>query len=116
MSLFIGMRRSRSLLRKKNKKESTSERAFSECSAWMPEAVGLECTDKVSDLVEFVKQVPSDPGMQSLQDGIQYFEEAVPIVIKALDNVAKIHPFIGSESKIIRLNYRSQALSRSVCF
>lgn len=34
--------------------------------------------------------------MQSLQDGIQYFEEAVPIVVKALDNVAKIHPFIGS--------------------
>lgn len=82
----------------------------------MPEAVGLECTDKVSDLVEFVKQVPSDPGMQSLQDGIQYFEEAVPIVVKALDNVAKIHPFIGSESTIMRLNYRSQALSRSVCF
>lgn len=45
--------------------------------------------------------MPSDPIAQSLEEGLHYFEEALPTIMDALDSVAKIHPFIGSESSTI---------------
>ena len=56
----------------------------------------------VDTLAEPVKALMDTSGItETIQKGVNTFMETVPILMKALDEVAKIHPFISGKSSLL---------------
>ena len=56
----------------------------------------------VDTLAVPVKALMDTPQIaETIQNGVNTFMEAVPILMKALDEVAKVHPFISGASPFL---------------
>jgi len=58
----------------------------------------------INTLVTPVKALMDTPQIaDNIQKGVNTFMEAFPVLMKALDDVAKIHPFIGGANLLSSL-------------